>query len=125
MIFRALALAAPLTMIAACTNAVEVAPTVPASALTTASAWTVYQSASPSAAGGYAPDTVATGTFLPFRPGSTAITYDSAVVPPGASAQVAVSTSREITTVRLTARGLIPRRAYGAHLHTKPCSGVP
>ncbi len=126
MIFRALAFAAPLTMIAACTNAVEVAPTGPASALSTASAWTVQQGGASSApAGGYAPDTVATGTFLPFRPGSTAITYDPAVVPPGATAEIAVSTARETSTVRLSATGLIPRRAYGAHLHIRPCTGVP
>ena len=33
------------------------------------------------------PDTVATGTFLPYRPASTAITYDPAVVPAGSTAQ--------------------------------------
>jgi Cu-Zn family superoxide dismutase len=126
MIFRALALAAPLTMIAACTNSVEVTPAVPASALTTASAWTVYQGGASSApAGGYAPDTVATGTFLPYQPNSTAITYDPAVVPAGATAEVVVGAARETTTVRLSATGLIPRRAYGAHLHTRPCTGVP
>jgi Cu-Zn family superoxide dismutase len=126
MIFRMLALAAPLTMIAACTNSVDVTPTVPASVLSTASTWTVYQGGASSApAAGYGPEAVASGTFLPFRPGSTAITYDAAVVPPGATAEVAVSTARATTTVRLSATGLIPRRAYGAHLHTQPCTGLP
>lgn len=124
MFLRVLALAAPVTMIAACTNAIEVAPTPPAGG--TASAWTVYQgSPSPSPAGSFPPDTVAAGTFLPFRPGSGAITYDPAVVPPGATAQVAITTTPAVTTVHLTAAGLIARRAYGAHLHTRPCTEAP
>jgi superoxide dismutase, Cu-Zn family len=126
MFLRALALAVPASMIAACTNAIEVTPAPPAGVTPSASAWTIYQgSPSPSPAGSFPPDTVAAGTFLPFRPGSTAITYDSAVVPPGATAQVAITTTPAIMTVRLSAARLIPRRAYGAHLHTQPCTAVP
>lgn len=123
---RALALAAPITMIAACTNSIEVTPTPPPGGSASASSWTIYRgSPSPSAVGSLAPDTVAAGTFQPFRAGSTAITYDPAVVPPGATAQVAIATTPAFMTVRLTGAGLIPRRAYGAHLHTRPCTGVP
>src|SRR3569833_1438965 len=37
------------------------------------------------------PSLVASGTFRPYRPGSTAVTYDPAVVPPGARARVAIT----------------------------------
>ncbi len=126
MLLRTLALAVPLTMIAGCTNSVEVGPAAPASAITEASAWTLFQgSPSPSPAASWSPDTVASGTFLPFRPGSTAITYDPAVVPPGATASVAIKQITQTMEVRVEAAGLIPRRAYGAHLHTMPCTAVP
>jgi Cu-Zn family superoxide dismutase len=68
------------------------------------------------------PKGTALGTFLPYEAGSTAITYDTAVVPPGATARVTIARSGNGVTVRLAATGLIPMRAYGAHLHTKPCS---
>lgn len=126
MLLRVLALAFPLTMIAGCTNAVEIGPVTPVSMTASASSWTVLEGApSPSPAGSWNPGTVASGTFLPFRPGSTAITYDPAVVPPGATASVAISQNQETMEVRLVAAGLIPRRAYGAHLHTMPCTAVP
>ncbi|WP_249997997.1 superoxide dismutase family protein [Actinoplanes sp. M2I2] len=126
MFSRALALTVPLFMITGCTNAVEVGPTTTASMLTSASAWTLYQGApSPSPAASRAPDTVASGTFLPYRPGSTAITYDPAAVPPGARASVAITSNPRSTEVRLEAGGLVPRRTYGAHLHTEPCTATP
>ena len=65
------------------------------------------------------------GTFLPFPAGTRAITYLPAVVPPGATAQVTITKTTTDTTVRLTATGLVPRRAYGAHLHTRPCTATP
>jgi Cu-Zn family superoxide dismutase len=65
------------------------------------------------------------GTFLPFPQSGRAITYDPKVVPPGATAQVGIARTATGTTVRLTARGLVPRRAYGAHLHTQPCTAMP
>ncbi|MBL7256765.1 superoxide dismutase family protein [Actinoplanes sp. LDG1-01] len=113
-------------MIAGCTNSVDVGPTQPVSATVSASSWTVFDGApSPSPAGSWNPDTVASGTFLPYKPGSTAITYDPAVVPPGATASVAISQNTQAMEVRVTAAGLIPRRVYGAHLHTMPCTAVP
>jgi Cu-Zn family superoxide dismutase len=98
------------------------------------SAWVLYQGSagSPSAnpdrlAPGEAagPGIVAAGTFMPWRPGTPAVTYDPSVVPPGARARLAITSTTYGLVVRLTAGGLIPRRAYGAHLHTKPCTGVP
>ncbi|MEU8616101.1 superoxide dismutase family protein, partial [Actinoplanes sp. NPDC048791] len=65
------------------------------------------------------------GTFLPFPQSARAVTYDPKVVPPGATAQLTISRTATGTTVRLTAGGLVPRRAYGAHLHTRPCTATP
>ncbi len=65
------------------------------------------------------------GTFLAFPQSTRAITYDPKVVPPGATAQLTVARTARGTTVRLTAAGLVPRRAYGAHLHTQPCTATP
>jgi Cu-Zn family superoxide dismutase len=73
-----------------------------------------------------APGTVPDGsTFLPYTPGATAVTYDPAVVPPGATARVAIIPTAPGVTVRLVAAGLVPRRAYGAHLHVRPCAAAP
>ncbi|MEV6601128.1 superoxide dismutase [Actinoplanes sp. NPDC051346] len=76
---------------------------------------------------GQAPLTVGTasGTFQPVPEGTQAITYDSAAVPPGATAQVTVATTVKGIRVRLAVTGLATRRAYGAHLHTKTCTSVP
>jgi Cu-Zn family superoxide dismutase len=65
------------------------------------------------------------GTFLPFPQSARAVTYDPKVVPPGATAEVGIARTASGTTVRLTAAGLVPRRAYGAHLHTRPCTATP
>ncbi|MCY1138860.1 superoxide dismutase family protein [Actinoplanes sp. Pm04-4] len=128
MIKRVLALTVPLFMITGCTNSVQVGPTDRASMLTSASSWTLYQgspSPAPSSSSAWAPDLVASGTFLPFKPGSTAITYEPKAVPPGATATVAVAHAAKGTEVRLAVEGLIPRRTYGAHLHTEPCTALP
>ncbi|MCO8276375.1 superoxide dismutase family protein [Actinoplanes sp. TRM 88003] len=123
---RALVLTLPLFMITGCTNSVQVGPTDRASMITSASSWTLHQgSASPEPTRSWTPDTTASGTFLPHRPGSTAITYDPAVVPAGARATVGVAQKPRSTEVRLEVAGLIPRRTYGAHLHTEPCTAVP
>ena len=68
---------------------------------------------------------VSEGTLLPYRPGATAITYDSAVVPPGATAELTITNLPYGTEVRLTTTGLMANRMYGAHLHTHPCTAVP
>jgi Cu-Zn family superoxide dismutase len=127
---RGLFLILPLALTAGCADSVNTgpAPTMTVSASASASSWTIYQgspSPSPAWSGTPAPGTAAAGTFLPFRPGSTAISYDPAVVPPGATAQVTITRTGYGSVIRLTATGLVPHRAYGAHLHTKPCTAVP
>jgi Cu-Zn family superoxide dismutase len=125
MMIRTLALALPLSMLAGCANAVEVGPI--SSATTSASSWILYSSASPSPTMSLAnpPYLTAAGTFLPYRPGATAISYDPAVVPPGATATLTITKTGYGTVVLLVATGLIPNRAYGAHLHTDPCGADP
>ena len=125
---RLLALAAPLVLTAGCANSIQFVPTGPGRITTSASSWTIYQGASSPPAHrppSLAPDTVAAGTFLPYRPGSAAITYDPAVVPPGSTAALSITKIPYGVTVRLTVGGLVPRRAYGAHLHTAPCAAAP
>lgn len=63
-----------------------------------------------------------TATFSPDSPdGSTATTYDEALVPAGATASVTAMESDGSTTVTLQVSGLQPDRAYGAHAHARPC----
>ena len=68
-----------------------------------------------------------TGTFLPWsdRVPPTAVTYDPAVVPPGATVRLATSRDAAGVFVRLDVTGMVPRRSYGAHLHTGSCTAVP
>jgi Cu-Zn family superoxide dismutase len=72
--------------------------------------------------GGATAETVSAGTFRPG--GATAITYDEKVVPSGATAQVTLTGTGAGETVRLAVTGLLPSRAYGAHLHTKACAAT-
>src|SRR5690349_1538419 len=67
---------------------------------------------------------VAEGTFGPFAPHAVAVTYDTALVPAGAYAQVTVAEIADATTVTLNVRGMKPNRTYGAHLHTKSCGAT-
>ena len=130
---RLIAFIAPIVLLSSCANGISVAPAAGPGPSTSASTWLLYQTPSAGSAGPEQlapgetgpPSLVASGIFLPFRPGATAITYDPAVVPPGARARVAITKVPYGTVVRLTAAGLIPRRAYGAHLHTMPCTAVP
>ncbi|MEV4709122.1 superoxide dismutase family protein [Actinoplanes sp. NPDC049316] len=92
--------------------------------------WMVTGGGSPTAAPGPsdgAPlnQNTTTGTFLPAPDGTRAITYDPAVVPPGATAEVTIDTTNQGVRVRLSVTGMVPRRAYGAHLHTGSCTSVP
>jgi Cu-Zn family superoxide dismutase len=68
------------------------------------------------------------GTFRPYAAGATAITYDTAVVPSGATATVKTSKAQTRAgtgvSVKLVVTGMKPRRAYGAHLHTDPCTAT-
>jgi Cu-Zn family superoxide dismutase len=65
------------------------------------------------------------GTFLPYAAGVTAITYDPKVVPAGSVATLTLTRLPAGLAVRLAVTGMIPRRAYGAHLHTATCTAVP
>jgi superoxide dismutase, Cu-Zn family len=67
---------------------------------------------------------VARGTFGPYSAGSTAITYDPKLVPPGAVAHLSIGQVADTTMVTLTVNGLLANRSYGAHLHTKPCGAT-
>ena len=51
-----------------------------------------------------------------------AYTYDTELVPAGATVEVSSTSSGEETTTTLRVSGLLPDRTYGAHAHTKPCS---
>src|SRR6266511_4195694 len=63
----------------------------------------------------------ASGTFVAYTPGATAVTYDPALVPVGATATATITQTASNTRVQLTVAGLRPNRGYGAHLHTNPC----
>jgi superoxide dismutase, Cu-Zn family len=64
--------------------------------------------------------------FQNYRPGARAVTYDPRVVPPGAKVLVSSWPSADgRTTTLLDVHGLVPNRAYGAHVHTKRCGPDP
>ncbi|MEU4564088.1 superoxide dismutase family protein [Actinoplanes sp. NPDC023936] len=114
---RVLLLAMPLTL-AACTSAMAT-PGVTGMMKTSATA------AVPDTAPGFIPGPVTSGTFKKWAEGATAVTYDTTAVPVGATAEVTVAES--VSGVRVTAavNGLVPGRAYGAHLHTNSCTADP
>ncbi|WP_248958060.1 superoxide dismutase family protein [Sphaerisporangium perillae] len=65
---------------------------------------------------------LALGRFGVYGPGQAAITYDPKLVPTDAAAAVAyVPAAGGGGSVQLRAQGLLPNRAYGAHVHTKSC----
>ncbi|MET8759248.1 superoxide dismutase [Lentzea sp. NPDC004782] len=67
----------------------------------------------------------ASGKFESFSATATAVTYD-AKVPNGAKVMVlGVPTASGGTTVLLKLKGLLPNRAYGAHVHVKKCGATP
>jgi Cu-Zn family superoxide dismutase len=114
MMIRTLAVAAPLALIAASATTVHAASPAPSAG------------ARPTAASAGLPKSLTgEGTLLPWRPGATAITYDTAVVPAGATVRLTITNHAYGSKARLRATGLIPHRAYGAHLHTKPCTAIP
>jgi len=63
--------------------------------------------------------------FVTYRAGAAAVTYDTAVVPAGATAQVRTTSTPAGVTVSLAVTGMIAHRAYGAHLHTMACTELP
>ena len=81
------------------------------------------------AGGGIGADDITTsGSFTAYADGAQAVTYDPALVPVGATAEISVSTAAGRpaggTTVALRVTGLLHTRAYGAHLHTRPCGAT-
>lgn len=65
------------------------------------------------------------GVFLPWTPGSNAVTYDPAIVPAGATVMLTSVPRDDAVTVTVVLTGMVPRRAYGAHLHTEECTAQP
>ncbi|MEV4112265.1 hypothetical protein [Nonomuraea sp. NPDC049695] len=63
------------------------------------------------------------GEFSPTD--TSAIVYDSKLVPKGAQASATVESSGSTTRTSLVVEGLLPDHRYGAHLHTKPCGAKP
>ncbi|MEU4691352.1 superoxide dismutase family protein [Actinoplanes sp. NPDC023714] len=110
---RAIALIAAPLLLGACSSAQATGRTVtPAPTTATTPA-------------GLVPGAVTAGTFREWREGATAVTYDTAAVPAGATAEVAVAEAAGGVTVTVELRGLVPGRAYGAHLHNNPCTADP
>jgi Cu-Zn family superoxide dismutase len=54
-----------------------------------------------------------------------AVTYDKKLVPAGASASVASTTTDGKTKVIFQVQGLAPGHEFGAHVHTKACGAKP
>lgn len=72
-----------------------------------------------------APDGAIRGVFQPWTAGATAVTYDPAIVPAGATAELFMMPAADGVSVKLAVTGMLPDRTYGAHLHTKPCTATP
>jgi superoxide dismutase, Cu-Zn family len=64
---------------------------------------------------------VTRGEFTSTPSGSNGYSYDTELVPEGATAELTLKAEGEQTNVRLSVTGLVPNHGYGAHLHTKPC----
>ncbi|MFC7328713.1 superoxide dismutase family protein [Marinactinospora rubrisoli] len=92
----------------------------------TPSATPTHSAPSPTASPGHgAGSATVTGRFAPYASGAPAVTYDDKAVPDGADVGVDVSAADDRTEFALRVRGLQPDRAYGAHLHTRPCGEKP
>jgi superoxide dismutase, Cu-Zn family len=59
------------------------------------------------------------------KKGPAAIVYDHKLAPEGAQASLTVDSQGGKTVSSLVVEGFLPDRAYGAHLHTKPCAADP
>jgi Cu-Zn family superoxide dismutase len=113
----------PLTILSAAAMALSgCAGTSPTSPGAGAPASGVFRAGAPGA-----PERTTSGTFRPWtdNPTPPAVTYDPRVVPPGATAHLEILPSARGVTVTLQVTGMIPRRSYGAHLHTSPCTATP
>lgn len=66
------------------------------------------------------------GSFSSYSATAKAVTYDDAKVPAGAKVMVvSVPTISGGTMVLLKLKGLLPHRAYGAHVHVNSCGAAP
>jgi Cu-Zn family superoxide dismutase len=65
------------------------------------------------------------GTFGDYTPQARAMTYEPSLVPVGSEAVTLDLSGPHGTTVALSVKGLVPERAYGAHVHTRPCGPSP
>jgi Cu-Zn family superoxide dismutase len=117
---RLLALLALSATLGGCADLTTAGPATSPSPSTAVDAdlWTFDRSMPPS-------DPLA-ATFLPWTDSrQRAVTYDPAVVPPGATVRLTVSRLARDTRVALAVTGMVPRRSYGAHLHTAVCTALP
>jgi Cu-Zn family superoxide dismutase len=106
----------PAAVVAGCTRA--------SSNITPAKSTSARSSPAGSASTTSGPTITAHGTFVAYTPGATAVTYDPALVPVGATATVTITQTAANTRVQLAVAGLRPHRGYGAHLHTNPCGST-
>jgi Cu-Zn family superoxide dismutase len=126
-----LALITPAALLAGCAGATPIGTPpspVPPQAPVSSAPWTLRQGVARADGASTLPagDAV-TGTFMPWSDADppAAVTYDPAVVPPGATVRLETSRDAAGVFVRLDVTGMIPRRSYGAHLHTDSCTAVP
>lgn len=75
---------------------------------------------SPMNSGSYAEGQPVTSKFSEFED-ATAITYHQPEIPKGAKAVTVVKNEGNGTTVSLKVEGLVPNRAFGAHVHVNIC----
>jgi Cu-Zn family superoxide dismutase len=66
-------------------------------------------------------DVSTSGTLAPPSEAEDAYTYNRTAAPPGAELTVESWSRNDGTQVELTATGLQPNSAYGAHVHVRPC----
>ena len=58
-------------------------------------------------------------------PKASAIVYDTALAPAGASVNATAESGAVLATSTVTVAGLLPNRTYGVHLHVNPCGLKP
>ena len=94
----------------------QAAPAAPTAA---PAATTAASPASPTTGG--SGGTGAEGVLAPPERATTAVTYNPALAPEGATIKVDVNARAGSTEVRLDVGGLLPSRGYAAHAHVNPC----
>ncbi len=103
------ALLLPASLLTGCAEDIDEPTVVPTSSATVAGQ------------GATSEQDIATGIFTPYAEGIVAVTYDPELAPAGSTATVTVLPAADSTSVRLSVSGFPANRAYGAHLHVKPC----